>query len=71
MRGERGLLVREDLDYSTTGHRYAWELYDYEAGFEKTNIFARAHDQPWARQLMRRLMMWNGCQPAQCRAAAR
>jgi arylsulfatase A-like enzyme len=71
VRGPQGLLVRLDLDDSWTGHRYAWELYDERPGFEKTNLFARDHDQPWARRLMRRLERWDGCAPARCRAAAR
>jgi len=71
VRGRQGLLVRVDLDNSWTGHRYAWELYDERAGFERTNEFARDHDKPWARRLMQRLRMWDGCAPAQCRAAAR
>ena len=71
VRGKQGLLVRLDLDNSWTGHRYAWELYDERGGFERTNVFARDHDQPWARELMRRLIMWDRCVPAECRAAAR
>ena len=71
VRGRRGLLVRDDLDPSLTRQRYAWELYDYRAGFERTNVFAQAHGRPWARELMRRLRMWEGCRPAQCRRAER
>ncbi len=63
VRGRRGLLVRLDLDDSWAGHRYAWELYRYGAGFEKTNVFARDHDQPWARRLMRHLRAWDDCAP--------
>ena len=69
VRGPQGLLVRFDLDPSAR-HRYAWELYDYRTGFEQTNVFAQDHQRPWARELMRRLRMWDGCSPAQCRAAA-
>jgi arylsulfatase A-like enzyme len=71
VRGRQGLLVRFDLDDSWRGHRYAWELYRYRTGFEKTNVFARDHGLPWARVLMHRLRMWDGCDPEQCRAAAR
>ena len=71
VRGRRGLLVRLDLDDSWAGHHYAWELYRYGAGFEKTNVFARDHDQPWARRLMRHLRAWDDCAPAQCRATRR
>jgi arylsulfatase A-like enzyme len=71
VRGKQGLLARFDLDNSWTGHHYAYELYRYHRGFyEKTNVFARDHDQPWARELMKRLKAWDGCAPAQCRAAA-
>jgi arylsulfatase A-like enzyme len=69
VRGKHGLLARFDLDDSYKGHRYAYELYQYGAGFEKTNVFAQDHDKPWARQLMRHLKMWDNCTPAQCRAA--
>ncbi len=71
VRGRRGLLVRLDLDDSWKGHRYAWELYRYRAPFEQTNVFARDHDKPWARALMRRLRAWDDCAPAACRAARR
>lgn len=71
VRGARGLLVRFDLDDNPRRVRYAWELYDYRAGFEKTNVFTRDHGQPWARELMRRLRTWDDCAPAQCRAAGR
>lgn len=71
VRGKQGLLVRFDLDDSFTRHRYAYELYRYDAGFEKTNVFAADHDEPWARELLQRLRMWEDCTPAVCRAAAR
>jgi arylsulfatase A-like enzyme len=71
VRGRQGLLVRFDLDDSWSGHRSAWELYRYRAPFEKTNVFARDHDKPWAQALMRRLRAWDGCGPARCRAARR
>lgn len=70
VRGERGLLVRVDLDPGWEGTDHAWELYDYAAGFEDRNIFAEAHDEPWARDLMERLHAWEDCEPAACRAAA-
>ena len=70
VRSRQGLLVRVDLDDSWRGHRYAWELYRYRSGFEKTNVFARDHGRPWARTLMRRLRAWDDCAPARCRAAA-
>ena len=71
VRGKQGLLVRDDLDDTWKGHRYAWELYRYDSGFfERTNVFASDHEQPWARDLMRRLKLWDDCDPAQCREAA-
>ena len=71
VRGDRGLLVRLDLDKSWTGTDYAWELYRYDRPWEDVNVFATDHAKPWARDLMRRLQRWDGCTPAQCRAAAR
>ena len=71
VRGDRGLLVRFDLDKSWTGTSYAWELYRYDRPWEDVNVFATDHAKPWARDLMRRLQRWDGCTPAQCRAAAR
>lgn len=71
VRGRRGLLVRVDLDNSWRGTDHAWELYRYDVPWEDRNVFAEDHDRPWARELMRRLRMWEDCAPAQCRAAAR
>jgi arylsulfatase A-like enzyme len=71
VRGKRGLLVRVDLDDSWRGTRYAWELYRYDVPWENRNVFARDHAKPYARELMRRLQLWDDCAPAQCRAAAR
>jgi hypothetical protein len=71
VRGKRGLLVRVDLDNSWRGTNYAWELYRYDVPWEDRNVFAQDHDKPWARELMRRLRMWDDCAPAQCRAASR
>jgi arylsulfatase A-like enzyme len=71
VRGKHGLLARFDLDNSARGTRYAWELYDERAGFEKTNVFSRDHDKPWARELMSRLRDWDGCEPEECRALSR
>lgn len=72
VRSKEGLLVRFDLDKTWSGTRYAWELYNYaDAPFEKTNVFARDHDKPYARDLMRHLLEYDHCKPAQCRAAAR
>jgi hypothetical protein len=71
VRGKRGLLVRVDLDNSWRGTDYAWELYRYDVPWEDQNVFAQDHDEPWARELMRRLRMWDDCAPAQCRAASR
>ena len=71
VRGERGLLVRFDLDNTWRGTNYAWELYRYDVSWEKRNVFAEDHDKPWARELMKRLRMWDDCAPAQCRAATR
>ena len=72
VRGKQGLLARFDLDNSWRGHRYAYELYSYrDDAFERTNVFARDHAEPWARALRQRLDLWAGCQPARCREAAR
>lgn len=71
VRGERGLLVRFDLDNSWTRTRYAWELYRYDVPWEDRNVFAEDHDKPWAIELKRRLMQFAGCAPAECREAAR
>jgi arylsulfatase A-like enzyme len=71
VRGKRGLLVRIDLDDSWRGTDHAWELYRYDVPWEDRNVFAQDHDRPWARELMRRLRMWDDCAPARCRAASR
>lgn len=72
VRGQQGLLVRLDLDDRPHAVRYAWELYRYDRrSYEARNVFAADHAKPWARELMRRLQMWDDCDPAQCRAAAR
>ena len=71
VRGDRGLLVRFDLDKSWTRHDYAWELYRYDARGRTSTSSRTDHAEPWARDLMRRLQRWDGCTPAQCRAAAR
>jgi len=71
VRGRGGLLVRVDLNNSWRGTDYAWELYRYDVPWEDRNVFAEDHDEPWARELMRRLRMWDDCAPAQCRAASR
>lgn len=71
VRGRRGLLVRVDQDNSWRGTRYAWELYRYDVPWEDRNVFAQDHDKPYARELMRRLRMWDDCEPSQCRAASR
>jgi arylsulfatase A-like enzyme len=71
VRGRRGLLVRVDLDNTWRGTDYAWELYRYDVPWEDRNVFAEDHDRPWARQLMRRLLLWDDCSPAQCRKASR
>jgi arylsulfatase A-like enzyme len=71
VRGERGLLVRFDLDNSWRGTRYAWELYRYDRPWEDRNVFAEDHDKPWALDLRRRLLLFEGCTPAECREAAR
>ncbi len=71
VRGERGLLVRLDLDPSWQGTEYAYELYRYDVPHEDRNVFAEDHDKPWARELMRRLELYDGCEPAVCRRAAR
>ena len=71
VRGAEGLLVRFDLDPDWEGTDHAWELYRYDQPWEDVNVFASDHTQPWARDLMRRLELWDGCQPDVCRAAAR
>ena len=71
VRGMRGLLVRFDLDNTWRGTDYAWELYRYDVPWEDRNVFAEDHDKPWARELMRRLQLWDDCAPAQCRKASR
>lgn len=71
VRSARGLLVRVDLDNSWRGHRYAWELYRYDVPWEDRNVFAQAHDKPWVRDLKRRLLLFDGCTPSECRDAAR
>ena len=71
VRGDAGLLVRLDLDLSWSGVDHAYELYRYDVPWEDTNVFATDHDQPWARDLMRRIELFDGCRPVQCRAAAR
>ncbi|MCD4536094.1 sulfatase-like hydrolase/transferase [Nocardioides sp. cx-169] len=71
VRGERGLLVRLDLDPSWSGTDPAFELYRYDRPWEDVNVFAEDHDKPYARDLMRRLLRLDGCRPAQCRAAVR
>lgn len=71
VRGARGLLVRVDLDRSWRGTRYAWELYRYDRPWEARNVFAEDHDKAYARDLMRRLRVWDGCRPRDCRALTR
>jgi arylsulfatase A-like enzyme len=71
VRGKRGLLVRFDLDHRWHGTGYAWELYRYDVPWEDRNVFAEDHDKPYARELMRRLRLWEDCAAAQCRAASR
>lgn len=71
VRGKRGLLVRFDLDKSWRGVDHAWELYRYNVAWEDRNVFARDHDKPWARDLMRRLVRFDGCAPRRCRALTR
>ena len=71
MRSERGLLARFDLDLSWTGTDYAYELYRYDVPWEDRNVFAEDHDKRWVRDLVRRIERWDGCSPAQCRAATR
>ena len=69
VRSERGLLARFDLDLSWTGTDYAYELYRYDVPWEDRNVFAEDHDERWVRDLTRRIERWDGCLPAQCRAA--
>ena len=69
VRSERGLLARFDLDLSWTGTDYAYELYRYDVPWEDRNVFAEDHEKRWVRDLIRRIERWDGCSPAQCRAA--
>ena len=71
VRGKRGLLARFDLDDSARGTDHAYELYRYDVPWEERNVFATDHDKPWARELMRRLRAWDGCEPEECRALSR
>jgi arylsulfatase A-like enzyme len=71
VRSARGLLVRVDLDRRWGQHRYAWELYRYDRPWEDKNVFATDHTKPWARELMDRLLRWDGCEPAECRELTR
>jgi hypothetical protein len=71
VRSAHALLVRVDLDRRWGKHRYAWELYRYDRPWEDKNVFASDHAKPYAQDLMRRLLAWDGCQPAQCRALTR
>lgn len=71
VRSARGLLVRLDLDNSWDGTRYAWELYRYDVPWEDRNVFTEDHDKAWAVDLRRRLRLFDGCTPAECREAAR
>ena len=70
VRGDRGLLVRLDLDMSWWNTDYAYELYRYDVGWEDVNVFETDHHEPWAVDLMRRLELFDECRPAGCRAAA-
>jgi arylsulfatase A-like enzyme len=69
VRGNRGLLVRFDLDMSWRGVDHAWELYRYDVPWENRNVFRQDHRKPWARDLMRRLKRLDDCRPKECRAA--
>jgi hypothetical protein len=71
VRGERGLLVRFDLDLSWQGTDYAYELYTYDVPWEDRNVFAEHHQEEWVVDLVRRIELYDGCAPARCRAAAR
>jgi arylsulfatase A-like enzyme len=71
VRSADGLLVRFDLDPSWTGERYAWELYRYDVPWEDVNVFATDHDEPWAEDLMQRLLAWPSCSPSECRELRR
>ncbi|MGH1562382.1 sulfatase-like hydrolase/transferase [Mumia sp. DW29H23] len=74
VRSERGLLVRFDLDDDWDGTDYAWELYTYEDGFEKRNVYAERHREPWVRDLAARITVFGageGCAPLVCRVLTR
>ena len=70
VRGDRGLLVRFDLDPDWEDTDYAWELYTYGVPWEDRNVFAEHHDEDWVVDLMRRIKLYDDCDPAECRAAA-
>ncbi len=72
VRSTRGLLVRLDMDQSWRGTRYAWELYDYRRlSWERRNVYATHRDDPWVRDLRRRLLAWVDCAPSTCRELTR
>lgn len=70
VRSKHALLARFDLDFNWATTDYAYELYRYDVPWEDRNVFAEDHNKPYARDLMRRLNLWDNCQPAVCRAAA-
>ena len=70
IRGDRGLLVRFDVDPDWEDTDYAWELYTYDVPWEDRNVFAEHANEDWVVDLMRRIRLYDDCDPAQCRAAA-
>ena len=71
VRGERGLLVRVDLERDWLEEQWAWELYPAGTRYERTNTYARMHDLPWVRDLRRRALAWADCSPQECRRLTR
>jgi len=66
VRSSRGLLVRLDLAASPKRARYAWELYDYENGYEDTNVFRELRGEGWVRTLREKIKAWSTCKPRRC-----
>ena len=68
VRSARGLLVRVQLSRSWRGVSRAWELYDYRSrSWEQRNVYATHRNDPWVRDLARRLRAWADCRPEKCR----
>ncbi|MEO5709211.1 MAG: sulfatase-like hydrolase/transferase [Nocardioidaceae bacterium] len=71
IRSKDALLVRWDLDKSSTGTDYAYELYDYTVNpYERTNVYARSRNLPWVQDMQAKLERYATCTPEQCWALA-